>query len=621
LNIFAKCLVRALVRPWSYAAFAALAAGGAFGGTAAFAAAAKPVHNVILFVPDGLRAGIVNADTAPTMNRLREHGVHFANTHALFPTFTTANASAFATGHYLGDTGDFANTIASGYPVQSAGGSTTPFLENDTVLGDIDAHFAGNYLNEESLLAAARARGFATAAIGKLGPVSIQDLTGRSGANTVVIDDWTGQEHGLPLGTEIAAALERAGLPLQTPPRGDNGRSGDATTAGTTSANQAQQAYFVDVVTKVLLPRFRQAGKPFVLVFWSRDPDGSQHNEGDSLGRLVPGINGPTSMAGIKNADDNLAAILRALADLGLERTTDVFVSADHGFSTISKQSKMSEAAHRSYADVPAGLLPPGFLAIDLAIALGLPLADPDAKLASVDFNGGHHSIFGNGAIGKDASAPDVLVASNGGSDLLYLPQANAKELAPAVVQALLAQDYVSGLFVDDSLGRIPGTLPLSTINLEGRALTPHPSIVVNFRSFDTGCGTPTVCSAEVADTTLQQGQGMHGSFGRGDTANFMAAIGPDFRAGFVDHAPSSNADVAVTLARILKLHIAAKGTLVGRPLTEALTHGKPVPYRAATVVSAAADNGLMTYLRQQFVGNTAYFDVGGFPGRTVGLE
>ena len=59
-----------------------------------------------------------------------------------------------------------------------------------------------------------------------------------------------------------------------------------------------------DVAAKVVLPMFKARGKPFVLVFWSRDPDGSQHNTGDSLNTVTPGINGPTSMAGIKNADD-----------------------------------------------------------------------------------------------------------------------------------------------------------------------------------------------------------------------------------------------------------------------------------------------------------------------------
>ncbi len=28
---------------------------------------------------------------------------------------------------------------------------------------------------------------------------------------------------------------------------------------------------------------FKARNKPFVLVFWSRDPDGTQHNQGDSL--------------------------------------------------------------------------------------------------------------------------------------------------------------------------------------------------------------------------------------------------------------------------------------------------------------------------------------------------
>ena len=38
------------------------------------------------------------------------------------------------------------------------------------------------------------------------------------------------------------------------------------------------------LATKVVLPLFKARGKPFVLVYWSRDPDGTQHNQGDSLG-------------------------------------------------------------------------------------------------------------------------------------------------------------------------------------------------------------------------------------------------------------------------------------------------------------------------------------------------
>ena len=91
-------------------------------------------HNIILFVPDGLRGRIVTADTAPAMAAVRDNGVNFKNSHALFPTFTTANASAMATGHYLGDTGDFSNTIYAGYPVGPADGTVTPFLEVNPVI-------------------------------------------------------------------------------------------------------------------------------------------------------------------------------------------------------------------------------------------------------------------------------------------------------------------------------------------------------------------------------------------------------------------------------------------------------------------------------------------------------
>ena len=96
--------------------------------------------------------------TAPAMTALLAGGVRFENTHSIFPTFTTANASTMATGHLLGDTGDFSNTIFSGFKVPASNGSVTPFLENDAVIGQMNQQFGGNYLNEETILAAARAK-------------------------------------------------------------------------------------------------------------------------------------------------------------------------------------------------------------------------------------------------------------------------------------------------------------------------------------------------------------------------------------------------------------------------------------------------------------------------------
>jgi hypothetical protein len=579
--------------------------------------AARP-HNVVLFVADGLRSRMVDDATAPTMAAIARDGVSLRNSHSLFPTFTTANASGMATGHMLGDTGDFSNTIYAGFQVPGANNSSTPFLESDVVLGDVDEHFAGNYLDEATILKLARDKGYSTASIGKIGPVLIFDPTERSGEQTVIVDDATGTPKGIPLSADLTQRLQAANLPLAAPSRGANGAPGNMTTPGTLVANVVQQDYFAAVASRAVLPMFKDRDKPFILVFWSRDPDGSQHNQGDSLNALVPGINGPTSLAAIHNADDDLARIRAALGDLGLLDTTDIIATADHGFSTIGKESRTSSTVKTKFADALEGHLPLGFVALDLAHALNMPLIDPDDGYKTI--GDGQHTKNGNGLIGGDREKPKAVVAANGGSDLVYIPDGD-KALAKRVIDALMTEDYVSGLFVDSKLGKFPGTLSLDDIALEGSAITPHPAIAVNFRSFDTVCGEPVRCTVEIADTVLQQGQGMHGSFSRADTWNFMAMQGPDFKSKFIDPAPVSNADLGRTIAQVMQLDVHDKGVLLGRVLAEALPNGTVPVVTSRMVASEPAANGLVTVLDMQTVGTTRYFDAAGFPGRTVGLS
>jgi arylsulfatase A-like enzyme len=631
-------------------------------------------RNVIIFVADGFRNGSVNQHDAPTLYALRRLGVDFPNSHSLFPTFTTPNASAIATGHYLGDTGDFSNALYVGFSIPQRTGiqvadTVTPFIENDAVLGCVDEHFPCNFLDEETLLALARKHGFATAAIGKLGPTLIQDIEvgcPKNGAvpvpQTVIIDDTTGKEGGIPLDPTIAAALKEAGLDLVAPDRSngspktqkDNGSPGTNDKPGTLSPNLKQQQFFADALTKAVLPSFIKSGKPFVVVFWSRDPDGTQHNQGDSLNQLRPGINGSTSVESIKNADTNLKQILDFINDSpALAAETDLFITSDHGFATISKHELdadgkdliKSYAASQTYKDatgrqeVPTGFLPPGFVAIDLAHFLSLPLFDPD-RTVSVDGKKSYKSVnpetpnsetseqrpaAGDGLIGGTGSvtAPDskVIVAANGGSDLIYLP-AKDPDLLKKIVDFLTRQDYVSGLFADPDYGPIKGALTLDAINLKGMTVLPTPALIINFRSFATDSASPVMNTVTICDTNLQEGQGMHGSFSRADTLNCMIASGPDFKQHFLDPAPVSNVDLAKTFAHILKLELPVRGRLEGRILTEALEGGSAtVQSETKSIESEPAANGQITKLNYQLVGKTTYFDAAGFPGRTVGLD
>ncbi|HSC59624.1 MAG TPA: alkaline phosphatase family protein [Rhizomicrobium sp.] len=589
--------------------FARLSAVLVFALCAALPAATAPAqHNVLIFVADGLRYVSVTPKTAPTMWKLKTQGVDFTNSHSLYPTITTVNASAIATGHYIGDTGNFGNTLYTGYPVAGTNGAPITFQEDDVLLGDLAAHYNGNYLNETSLIAAARQAGYATAVMGKVGPTAIQDITQRDGTGTIVIDDALNTPKGIAVSPGIEDAIKAAGI-APTAPK-------------TNVPNNEQQQYMIAIATKVVLPKLASSGKPFAMLYWSRDPDASQHSQKDSLGKLSPGINGPTGQAGIKDADDTLAALLAALKAQGLDKTTDVFITADHGFSTIDRHSQTSAAAKITYGRVPPGETPPGVVAIDLAEALAMPMYDPFNKNAVVDYKSGNLPSFGNAILGADPANPDVVVVSNGGSDHIYLPGANAKDLAPRIVDALSKEDYISGIFANDALGNIPGALSLSAVNLKGSALTPEPSIVVSFASHVIpGCKPTLMCAAEMADTTLETGQGMHGTFSRADTRNFMAASGPDFRAHFADPAPVSNADINPTLAHILGLDIPAKGSLKGRVASEALKGGKKVTVTKGWQVSTPAANGQKTVLEYQRVGGTRYFDAAGFPGRTVGLS
>jgi arylsulfatase A-like enzyme len=623
-------------------------------------------RNVIIFVADGLRHGSVDAYNAPTLEFIRNNGVHFTNSHSQFPTFTTANASAIATGHQLGDTGDFSNTLFSGYPIFNTGnfgqapGTVTPFVENDRILGDLDDHFNGNYLNEESIMALARTHGYNTASVGKVGPVAIQDVTQLQPVsqqfqtpNTVFVDDSTGSAVGIPVAAEIQGALTELGLPTVTPNRSNgcgasdqcnNGFSGNNTTPGTTKPNVVQQQFFADALTKAILPGFAKTNSPFFVLFWSRDPDGSQHNQGDSLNSLTPGINGPTSQAAVHNADQNLRQLLDyVLSNPQLKNNTDIIITSDHGFSTISRHdldgsgtkfvndyaSRFKYLDNTGRQEVNTGFLPNGFVAIDIAKFLNLPLYDPDTQITT---NGAAYykpvdptipqptasvsqrPSAGDGVIGgtgKVSNEPDgeVIVAANGGSDLIYVPSKDAS-VVRRLVAFLARQDYTGGIFVDDQYGDIPGSLPLCNIGFVGDSPLPRPTIVLNFRSFALDRLDRVNSRIEMADTTLQEGQGMHGNLSRADTFNNMAAWGPDFKKGYLDSLPMGNTDIAPTLAKVLGFDLPANGKLTGRVLSEAL-HGSMATDtpQSGKYISAPTVDGKSTVLLWQKINGNSYYD------------
>ena len=187
----------------------------------------------------------------------------------------------------------------------------------------------------------------------------------------------------------------------------------------------------------------------------------------------------------------------------------------------------------------------------------------------------------------------------------------------------LLGQDYVSGLFVEDALGNIPGTLPLSAINFKGSAVTSGSGHRHQFpifcrrlrRAVDVrrdGCRSHATARARHAwKFQPRRYEKFHGCHRPG-------LPGQVYRSGTGEQ--RQRRDDACTS---LGLKLSKKGDLIGRVLTESLKAGnrQPPQVKQLTRISEPAKSGLQTVLLVQVVGNSMYFDAAGFPGRTVGLE
>jgi hypothetical protein len=239
--------------------------------------------------------------------------VDFANSHAVFPSQTMPNAAAIATGHYPGDTGQFANQIFTAYPLFDKGhfgqarGTMVPDVEDPLVLGDINDHFGGNYLREASVVALARSYGYSTAVIGKVGPAASQDVSELNTVRgalrnpiTIVLDGAMGTPRRALAGQHRCAA-GRGGLAPAPPPR-------TSPPARTRRRARKQRTWCISNGSPTRRRKIRLAfakAQSLMLVF-CRAILIHPARAGRQPNSLTPGINYLISTAAIHNADRSL---------------------------------------------------------------------------------------------------------------------------------------------------------------------------------------------------------------------------------------------------------------------------------------------------------------------------
>jgi predicted AlkP superfamily pyrophosphatase or phosphodiesterase len=464
---------------------------------------------------DGLRPDMITERITPNLSRLAAGGVRFSDSHAVFPTVTRANSASIATGALPATHGIPGNSFYA--PALDAARALA--TSNATHLGRLAAHRGGRLLTCETLA----------------------DRLARVGGRTVVVSTGsTGSallQH--PTCEEQDGLLLNPGLWLGTSREQVEARIGPMPPGSL--PNTEQNAWFTRAITNVLLPDER----PRLLSFWHTDPDRTQHDRG---------IGHPETLRSLRDADDNLGAILAALDRLDQRGSTDVIITSDHGFSTIV-----------GHVDIAAELVREG--------------------------------------LKESTESTDVVVT--GGA--VYLQDYDAERIA-RITAYLQAREGIGSILHRANGTPLDGTgaLPLDGVGGDGD-LAPDILFSHDWRGDANEHGYPG--AAWSGRTT---NAATHGSISPWDIRNTLVLAGPSFKRGVVSDVPTGNIDIAPTLAQTLGLP-PVKG-IDGRVLEEALLNGPDparVPVERATLT---AESNLVRFkqtLQLCQVGRTRYVDFG----------
>jgi hypothetical protein len=533
----------------------------AFGLVAAARSAPKSEGRIVLLmVWDGLRPDLVDQHETPNLFALAREGVLFEHHHSVFPSITMVNAAALSTGAPPGTAGIFGDSIYF-MPVLGA-----KAVEAIPMLGErLEASLSIE--NSHTLAALNGSGGFDGYLLGVEGVAQQVErdggyvaIIGRQGP-TFLFDEQVASRPAKPANflfvSDDMASPRLSGSELAGKP---------PIHVGDLDSVADRDHWFARLVVNRALPAARSAsahGHSALIVFWQHNPDFVQH---------VAGLGTQPALNALRRADADLARICAVIGKLGIAHRTDLMIVSDHGFATIRVEVSLA----------------------DLLVTAGIK---------------------------KSRFSDDIVIAQNGGEDLVYLSSSafTSKEARRATLARIVdfaeAQEWCGPIFSREPApdiapanrpnypGWIPGTFAQQALALynPGRS----PDLIISFRELPdvdnrglTGPGNPAfalglhgqVTSKNVSfrlvrpidgvvysdANSFSTGMGMHGAAGARELHSFAAALGPDFRRHFSDSAPTGNTDVAPTIRKILDLSTPAGAA--GRVMQEALSRGRVKP-------------------------------------------
>ena len=401
---------------------------------------------VILMVWDGLRPDSVTQRDTPNLFRMAHEGVRFDRHHSIFPTLTMVNGTALATGAPPGINGLEGNVfyLPPGEnpmpPRTEAGaagstGSSTIAKDNSNSNSAMpaSANDAAQSSSPDNLTSKGRM-------VWAEGARAIVDLNGADGFKGRLFGLDTITQEVAREGGYIAVLGKQGptsifdnrvttvadGKDILGEPHNDYLFASDDLTllapdakkiksampdAGKSGVSDAERdLYFARLTVENALPaakRAADAGRPALIVFWQHNPDLTQHMAG--LGTMP-------AMEALGLCDNNLARLRGAIDSLGLADRTDLIAVSDHGFATIKFRVVLS----------------------DMLVSAGLK---------------------------KSHDSADIIVAPNGGADLVYLSQnefptmESRRLILQKIVDFAEAQEWCGPIFSRESAEPPPDTV------------------------------------------------------------------------------------------------------------------------------------------------------------------
>ena len=486
-------------------------------------------RRVVLIVWDGMRPDFVSERNTPALWKLAREGVFFRHHHSVYITSTDVNGAALATGVYPNRSGLLANREYR--PPINAQNAIDTGEDNNIRKGDEVSN--GSYLALPTIAELVRSAGRKAAIVGTKSVVLLHDRHA----------EWT-----------TAIAKERsfpifAGAPMPPALRDETQRLLGPFLVGPEDSSAQRNEFATRALTDILW----REGIPAFSLLWLSEPDLSQHE-------TSPGSE--TSLAAIRNSDNNLAAVLEALGKKKARETTDILVVSDHGFSTVGRT-----------VDFPAALCAEGF-----------------------------DTVTG---FTEAPRAGQVMIVGNGGTILFYVIE-HDRVVTARLVEWLQRSDSAGVIFTRE---KFEGTFALETVHAN-TADAPDVMVALRWNDKPNSFGI----SGTIGDNeTLNSVKGSHATLSTFDVHNTLIAAGPDFRRGMTDDLATGNIDIAPTILHLLGLH--APGKLDGRVLFEALSRNNKEPARTGheTLEASRAfgDHIWRQHLKLSRVGPVTYVDEG----------